>query len=102
MLFFGAPDFSQAWSFCVVVSEYYVWSADLSGRQSKTHANLKVRAPKPAKNVANLKAHLLGIRNCRAPKPAKNPCESKGSRSQRNIRSTKHRLDEALVVERPI
>ena len=45
----GAPDFSQAWSFCVVVSEYYVWSADLSGRQSKTHANLKVRAPKPAK-----------------------------------------------------
>ena len=54
MLFFGAPDFSQAWSFCVVVSEYYVWSADLSGRQSRTHANLK--------------AHLLEIRSCRAPK----------------------------------
>jgi len=55
----------------VVVSEYYVWSADLSGRQIRTFANLKVRAPKPAtKTDANLKAHLLGIRSCRAPKPA--------------------------------
>ena len=44
----------------MVVSEYYVWSADLSGRQIRTFANLKVRAPKPATRTdANLKAHLL-------------------------------------------
>ena len=100
--FFGAPDFSQAWSFCVVVSEYYVWSADLSGRQSKTHANLKVRAPKPAKNVANLKAHLLGIRNCRAPQPTNKPMRTLRFALPKNYTcGKKRRLDEALFFGAP-
>ncbi len=91
------------------------------GRQSRTHANLKVRAPKPATRTdANLKAHLLGTRSCRAPnglgvmnetiapgaptfrsaKVKSMRCEPQGSRSQRNIRSMKRRFGGALFLER--
>ena len=72
----------------MVVSEYYVWSADLSGRQIRTFANLKVRAPDRQRTYANLKAHLLGLSSCRAP--------------DEYARGKKRQLNEVLFLERPI